>query len=297
MGVNHSIGFSVEGRAGEIKTVSHTPSEDGVLRLFRAQKMVARDDHDGYDTIVVDGRTGEHWPIIYPGHPTAFFPAQSIYESVYANTCHPRLPIVFTVEFLKDSHWHGALIGRATVVQNEGVYATMPLSPCDRPRVELDVYQPQRGWYEGQEIDDRGRLRCDRCWYEHERHPNWPWRSRAVKLRAIVPPGMADFYVPVERQWHANRMNVVGFDDHGSYDETQHYLKHVFCLRVFGAEGREKPLVYAHDDKGPWAGFGIGCLPGALLNPGERLHIRIENRSFRPELFEATIEGGERITS
>jgi hypothetical protein len=61
----YAISFSVSGKAGETKSVSHTPSEDGILRVFSAYYIRAIDDSTvpGEGTIVLDVRSGEHWPI------------------------------------------------------------------------------------------------------------------------------------------------------------------------------------------------------------------------------------------
>ncbi len=294
----HSINFSIAGKAGETKQISHTPSEDGVLRLFIASKIIASDSSKvpGEGTFIHAVRSGDHWPISYGGGKTIHYAAGSLHDSCFATRCHPRLPVTAVVEFYEDCTWRGVLIGHSIIVPDEGVYAITPSVPCtaEIPEGYRDC-QRSNGWYQGIELDQHRRTACPQCWFNYGSHPKWPWRHRDHLLEAIVAPGMQDFFITAERRSVLRRMRVDGYPD-GPFTATEAYLKTKFRLRAFGRVGHEEPLHYSRDEKGPWACFGIGCLSGVILDAGEQLHVRVENVASKPLLFKASVSGDEQAT-
>lgn len=287
--------FTVSGKAGETKSVSYTPSGDGILRdVFSAHKIIATDTSKkpGEGTIILRARSGEHWPITWEGCKTSRFAAKSLHDSCGQNRCHPLLPITFTVKFLEDCTW-SAMVAGTEHRQDSQQYTTVPTVPCNRI-VPVEWPKIDGGWYEGQEIDTDRRTKCE-CWFEYGMHASWPYKACEHFIEAVIAPGqMHDFYVPVERKSLLHRMHIPGgYDEIHSYDERSVWLNTQFRLRAFGVPGREKELKYSRDSKGPWAGFDIGCLPGALVEAGERLHIRVENVSAEEKLFKASLTGDE----
>jgi hypothetical protein len=213
------------------------------------------------------------------------------------NRCHPRLPVTFTIHFLEDCTWSAVVEGRAAIVPDEGVYASAPTVPC-ASEIPADHRDCQRsdGWYQGLDLDGHRRTRCTRCWFDYGDHPKWPWRCREHLLEAVVAPGSTrDFFVTVDRRSVLRRMRVDGYDENQSYDAAQTYLRTKFRLRAFGRVGHESPLRYSKDEKGPWACFEVGCVPGVILDPGEQLRVCVENVSREPLLFKGSVSGYERI--
>jgi len=289
--------FSIAGKAGETKVVSRAPIEDGISTVFMCHGIIATDTSStpGRGTLVVNGaRSGDEW-ISYGQngkYPTAdLFPGFSLHDRCYHNRCHPRTPITITIEFLEDCKWSAHAWGDVGTV-DKPVYSITPTVACKRivpvkwPRID-------GGWYEGQEIDSDRRTRCDTCWFEYGAHASWPYKECEHLVEAVLQPDeMRDFFITVERKSLLHRMHVPGgYDNIRSYDERKAWLDTQFRLRAFGVPGREKELAYSRDHKGPWAGFGIGMLPGALLEAGERLHIRVENVSTVEKLFKASVTG------
>lgn len=291
--------FSIAGKAGETKTVSRAPIEDGISTVFMVNGIIATDTSatPGRGTRVVGAaRSGEQW-ISYGQdgkHLTAdLYPSFSLHDRCRRNHCHPRTPIEFTIEFLEDCAWSAHAWGYVGTV-DKAVYAIVPTVACGR---EVPVKWPRidGGWYEGQEIDSDRRTRCDTCWFEYGVHASWPYKKCEHFIEAVLQPGeMRDFFIAVEHKSLLHRMHVPGgYDDIHSYDERKVWLDTQFRLRAFGVVGREKDLSYSRDNKGPWAGFCIGMLPGALVKAGERLHIRVENVSTEEKLFKASVSGDE----
>ena len=293
----HRIDFSVSGKAGDIKHVSHTPSEDGTLRLFRAERIDATDDSKvpGHGTVVAGVISGNNWRIA-PRRPTAAYARPQLSDSCHGTLCHPRLPITVGIEFLEDCAWCGSLIGRVCVVPDEGVYAIVPRSACSSDIPEhRDIPVSNGGdWYEGLELDRYKVAHCQTCWFEYLYHAKWPWRGRDYPIEAVIDPGTREFIITAERRFRAHYIRVEDYPEFGPYAEKERYLATRFRLRAFGAAGRDRELCYAKDARGPWAGFGIGHIPGAVLDPGEQMRFVVENVSSAPLLFKASIIGDEK---
>jgi hypothetical protein len=292
-----TIEFSIAGKAGETKTVSRAPLESGISTMFKAIGIIATDTSSapGRGTRIIGGaRSGDQQISYGMGKKPLtdeLFPRFSLHDTCYSNTCHPRVPIEFTIEFLEDCEWHAAVcgyVGRG----DKPVYAITPTVACNRV-VPVKWPRIDGGWYEGQEIDSDRRTRCDACWFEYGAHASWPYKECEHLLEALLQPDeMRDFFITVVHKSLLHRMRVPGgYDNIRSYDERKVWLDTQFRLRAFGVPGREKELKYSRDNKGPWAGFDIGMLPGALLEAGERLHIRVENVSTVEKLFKASVTG------
>lgn len=169
--VDHQIEFSLVGKPGECLVAAHTPSElgDGLLYLFRGEKLLATDSLAGRGTYIRMISVGVEQLPDNMRLSTRAFDRNSLGGGVSFPKCHPRLLFSIEVEFVAACEWSAAVYGKAIVVPNEGVYAIVPDKPCDASVEVLE--QKVRERYSGSFWEGS---RCDRCWCRLSRHLNWP---------------------------------------------------------------------------------------------------------------------------
>lgn len=211
--VPYSMYFQVEGKAGEIKTVAESPlsnRSDGRLFLFRPYDLNAEDGspwdssihwaqprHGALDVVDKCKSIIEKMEIsgkkevlqYYPRFPTKtiWFHSNRLSRGINFGSIHPRSKVIFTIKFIEDCKWTGWLVGDGVEVENKGVYAITPTSPCKRS-FDQDVLEPKISTYHYDYVNKDGSSRwqfsyinnnerCEQCWFTYAEHEKWPWRQ------------------------------------------------------------------------------------------------------------------------